>query len=191
MLTFVARRFGESAIEEAFARCSSRTCRSATSRSTCASDRTGHLERNLYLSFEAMRGHLVGPDRTGDMEVDEHDDRYVISFDPCGSGGRAQRGDPIEGTARARSLRMTASASRRRSTTGPGTRRASVTTARTAASRSSTGRRSTGGIRCVIDSPLYPDETSGEPKKCTWTIYKTLEAIPAEAYERIGMKKPS
>ena len=28
------------------------------------------------------------------------------------------------------------------------------------------------------------------PKKCTWTIYKSLEAIPAEAYDRIGMTKP-
>jgi len=44
----------------------------------------------------------------------------------------------------------------------------------------------------VIDSPLYPDETSGaEPKKCTWTIYKSLDAIPAKAYERIGMTKPA
>ena len=42
------------------------------------------LYRNLYLSFEAMRGHLVGPERNGDMEVDEYDDRFVISFDPCG-----------------------------------------------------------------------------------------------------------
>jgi hypothetical protein len=43
----------------------------------------------------------------------------------------------------------------------------------------------------VVDSPLYPDETSGpEPKKCRWTIYKNTDAIPAEAYERIGLKKP-
>ena len=43
----------------------------------------------------------------------------------------------------------------------------------------------------VIDSPLYPEETSGEqPKKCAWTIYKSVDAIPAAAYARIGMSKP-
>ncbi len=56
------------------------------------------LERNIYISIEAMRGHLVGPERNGDMDVDEYDDRIVISFDPCGSGGRQQRGDVVEGT---------------------------------------------------------------------------------------------
>jgi hypothetical protein len=44
----------------------------------------------------------------------------------------------------------------------------------------------------VVDSPLYPDETTGErPKQCTWTIYKSLEAIPPEADERIGLRKPA
>lgn len=28
------------------------------------------------------------------------------------------------------------------------------------------------------------------PKRCTWTIYKSVEAIPPEAYERIGLTKP-
>jgi hypothetical protein len=43
----------------------------------------------------------------------------------------------------------------------------------------------------VIDSPLFPVETTGaNPKKCTWTIYKTIDAIPASAYERIGLEKP-
>jgi hypothetical protein len=43
----------------------------------------------------------------------------------------------------------------------------------------------------VIDSPLYPGESMGSsPAKCTWTIYKSLEAIPEEAYRRIGKAKP-
>ena len=49
------------------------------------------LYRNLYLSFEAMRGHLGGPGRLGDMELEEHEDRIVIRFDPCGSGGRGRK----------------------------------------------------------------------------------------------------
>ena len=56
------------------------------------------LERNRYLAFESMRGHLSGPGRRGDLEVQETDDAWVISFDPCGSGLRGQRGDEVEGT---------------------------------------------------------------------------------------------
>jgi hypothetical protein len=37
---------------------------------------------------------------------------------------------------------------------------------------------------------LYDESAGPEPKKCTWTVYKSIEAIPAEAYERIGKKKP-
>ena len=48
--------------------------------------------------FEAMRGHLVGPERTGDFELIETEDRYILRFDPCGSGGRTIRGDWIEDT---------------------------------------------------------------------------------------------
>ena len=106
------------------------------------------LYRNLYLSFEAMRGHLVGPDRTGDMEVVEDDEKVVIAFDPCGSGNRGQRGDPSRARPRV-ARRRTTSASRPRSTTGRGTRQASATTAPTAATPSSTGRPGSGVIRCA------------------------------------------
>jgi hypothetical protein len=39
----------------------------------------------------------------------------------------------------------------------------------------------------VVDPPTYPDRTHA---KCRWTVYKTVEAIPKEVYERIGMHKP-
>jgi hypothetical protein len=41
----------------------------------------------------------------------------------------------------------------------------------------------------VVDSPLY-EAHADVPKKCTWTVYKTTAAIPAEAYRRIGLEKP-
>jgi hypothetical protein len=56
------------------------------------------LETLLYVAIEAMRGHLVGPERTGDMELVETEDRYILRFDPCGSGQRTVRGDWVEGT---------------------------------------------------------------------------------------------
>src|SRR5207249_10147855 len=42
----------------------------------------------------------------------------------------------------------------------------------------------------VVDSPLYGEARGPEPKRWTWTIYKSLEAIPPQAYERIGLEKP-
>ena len=59
------------------------------------------LETLMLVACEAMRGHLVGPERTGDMELIELEDRYILRFDPCGSGQRTIRGDWIEGTPRA------------------------------------------------------------------------------------------
>src|SRR2546428_4879960 len=57
------------------------------------------LPTNLYLAFEAMRGHLVAPGRAGKMEFEEDADRYTFRFDPCGSGGHLLRGvHEIEGT---------------------------------------------------------------------------------------------
>ena len=56
------------------------------------------LETLMLVACEAMRGHLVGPERTGDFELVETDDRFVLRFDPCGSGQRTVRGDWIEDT---------------------------------------------------------------------------------------------
>jgi len=36
----------------------------------------------------------------------------------------------------------------------------------------------------VIDPPTRP----GDP--CTWTVYRDPSLVPAEAYERVGRKKP-
>src|SRR5690606_36295601 len=52
----------------------------------------------VFLSFEAMHGHLCGPKREGDVEYREFEDRVELEFDPCGSGGRAYCGEPLDGT---------------------------------------------------------------------------------------------
>ena len=56
------------------------------------------LETLMLVACEAMRGHLVGPERTGDFELIELEDRFILRFDACGSGGRTLRGDWIERT---------------------------------------------------------------------------------------------
>jgi hypothetical protein len=52
----------------------------------------------VALTVEGMRGgHFSGARRRGDVLVAEEEDRFVISFDPCGSGGVLRRGDPETG----------------------------------------------------------------------------------------------
>ncbi len=52
----------------------------------------------VALTVEGMRGgHFSGPRRRGDVLVREEADRFVIAFDPCGSGGVLRRGDPETG----------------------------------------------------------------------------------------------
>ena len=90
------------------------------------------LETLMYVACEAMRGHLVGPERTGDMELIETEDRYIVRFDPCGSGQRTVRGDWIEGTPPRMEAPYNWKVSRGARTTGTTSRRASASTARTA-----------------------------------------------------------
>lgn len=52
----------------------------------------------VALTVEGMRGgHFSGARRRGDVIVQEESDRFVIAFDPCGSGGVLRRGDPETG----------------------------------------------------------------------------------------------
>jgi hypothetical protein len=138
-----------------------------------------------------MRGHLVGPARNGDMDVDEYDDRFVISFDPCGSGGRQQRGDTIEGTPSRAEPPYDFGVTEEEHDWAWNEKGVCYYCSHCCFVLEHWPAKNWGHPLRVVDSPLYPHETSGpNPKKCTWTIYKSLEAIPAEAYERLGMTKP-
>ena len=55
-------------------------------------------EELLQISVEGLRGEYLGSELLGDVEVTEEADRYVLAFDPCGTGGRMRRGVPQLGT---------------------------------------------------------------------------------------------
>lgn len=193
LLTFVARSYGEAMLEQCFRtvlepyideRYSPFDLREHAYADT--------LARNLYISIEAMRGHLVGPGRRGDVELTEHDDRWVLRFDPCGSGGRQVRGDDIEGTG-----------SRVLEPYGFG-----VTQQPHPWSWNEVGV-CYYCAHCNFVLSLLPAERWGHPlrsvepplwrgtdapetvRKCQWTVWKSLDAIPPEEYERLGRSKPS
>jgi hypothetical protein len=150
------------------------------------------IYRNLYLSFESMRGHLCGPQRTGDLEFEERDDRWVIRFDPCGSGNRSLRGDPDEGTGSRAEAPYHFGVTRGRHDWAWNEEGICYYCAHCCFALERWPAEQWGHPLRVIDSPRYPGETQGpSPAKCSWTIYKSVEAIPEEAYRRIGMTKPT
>jgi hypothetical protein len=192
ILALVARRFGEAALEDCFRhvlepyiqqRYMPYDLRERSYEST--------IYRNLYTSFEAMRGHLCGPDRRGDVELVETDDAWTLRFDPCGSGGRSNRGDPVEGTPPRPQAPYAFGVTTERHDWAWNEIGVCHYCAHCCFALERLPAERWGHPVRVVDSPLYPDETAGaEPKKCTWTIYKSLEAIPEAAYERIGLTKP-
>lgn len=95
LLTLLAERFGDEVVEEA-------TRRSYESvwmrRYEGWFDMTS--EERLALTCAGMRAHYGGPGRRGDFEVVEEADRFVLTFDPCGTGGvlrrRAANGEHVD-----------------------------------------------------------------------------------------------
>ncbi len=142
------------------------------------------VEDRVFINAEIMRSHRCGPKQDGAIEVIEEPDRISIRMDPCGSGGRMRRGDPVNGTP---------------SRLGPPynfgcTKRAYPW---------SWGKANVPYycIHCAINE-ILPTEWGGFPlwvteyseraeDPCYWHFYKRPELIPAVYFERIGFKKPS
>jgi hypothetical protein len=179
MLTWVQRNAGEPEVE--------RIMRDTLG--SWASERyAGYLdltfEEQVALTVEGMRGHLSGPGRLGNIDVVDEGERVVISFDPCGSGGRARRGDPAGG--------IPPSAERPELGDSEG------------AHDWTWGRR---GVclycsHCSLVNEILPIERLGFPMRitenpvdpadrCRWILYRDPRRIPAEAYERVGKRKPA
>lgn len=145
------------------------------------------FERLMLDTLETFRGHLSGPARAGDLEVIEERDRWIFRLDPCGSGGRTYRYDP-EG--------------------GPPRMLPPYNFAVTEAPHDWSWQKKGVCLYCVhccqlqeripiekfgypvrvIDPPTWPTGEAGA--KCTWSVYKDPALIPAEAYERVGARKP-
>ncbi len=146
------------------------------------------LWTNVYLAFEAMRGHLVGPERDGTMEFTEDAERFTWRFDPCGSGGRSMRGDAIEG-----------SPPRMESPFGYGVTKEAYDFA-----------WNKKGVcyycvNCCVVMQLMPIDTFGYPvrvvepptypdtreAKCVWHVYKDPADVPERYYRDVGRTKPT
>ena len=141
-------------------------------------------------TIEAMRGHLSSGARDGrPFEMTEYEDRVEMRFDPCGSGGRAVRGDVVEGTG-----------SRLREPYDLGVVEGAYDW---------TDGKAGLCVYCTHCLMLYeqaPIDRAGWPflvvdppapslpadeRRCQYTIYKRPEDVPDEVYERSGRTKPA
>lgn len=132
---------------------------------------------------EAMRAHRTGPGELGDFVVREEPDRYVMEFDPCGSGGRMRRVGEIDATP---------------PRTGPPLN----------LGRMSQPYEWTWGVsgvpyycvHCSLWHEVMAIEAIGYPVKiteysddpgvpCVWLFYKDPDLIPERYFTRVGKTK--
>ena len=151
------------------------------------------LETLMLVACEAMRGHLVGPERTGDFELIETEDRYILRFDPCGSGGRTIRGDWIEGTPARMEPPYNWSVSQEEHTWNHNTKGVCHYCTHCIRLMEELPMDRFGYPVRVVDPPTYPD-TNPDPdvrQKCQWQMFKDPTKVPEEYYERVGRTRPA
>jgi hypothetical protein len=142
------------------------------------------FDQRLALTVEGMRGHLSGPGRQGNVELTDEGDRVVVAFDPCGSGGRARRGDPARGIPPA-SERPEFGDSQEAHDWTWGERGVCLYCA-----------------HCSLVNEILPIERLGFPMRvteyprnpadrCRWILYRDPHDVPEWAYTRVGKTKPT
>lgn len=194
VLAFVARRFGEPALEDCYRAVLEPYIQERYMPFDVRVNPYGStLEKNVYTVFEAMRAHLVGPARDGSMEVEETEDRITVKFDPCGSGGRSMRGDDIEGTGSRVLEPYEFGVTQEENDWAWNEKGVCYYCAHCCLTLEKLPAERWGHPVRVVDPPIWGGSADAEStqKKCTWTVYKSLEAIPESAYERIGHTKPA
>ncbi len=193
VLAYVARRFGEARLDDCYRAVLEPYIQERymvfDTRVTAYPETR---ERNLYLVMEAMRAHLCGPERDGSLGIEEHDDRWVVSFDPCGSGGRSLRGDEIEGTGSRVLAPYEFGVTQERHDWAWNQEGICYYCAHCCLALEKLPMERWGHPVRVVDPPRWGGD-AGAPetrRQCTWTVYKTLEAIPDAVYQRVGHTKP-
>ena len=153
----------------------------------------GGCEAVVLDTLEAMRAHLSTRDRHGaPIEMRELEDRYEFEFDPCGSGGRALRGDIVEGTpSRARDpYGFAVIEGAYEWTDGKAGMCVYCNHCQQLYEQWTIDR--TGIPFLVVEPPTVSDGIGHEgPRRCRYTIYKDPAAVPDEIFARCGRERPA
>jgi hypothetical protein len=179
LLTLFAKEWGEEILDEVL-----RVTEEPWVTTRYAKLKDMNQEQAFQLTIEGMRGHFTGPGRVGQIIVTDEPDRWVMSFDACGSGGRMRRGDPLVGS---------------------GSRLdAPYHFLMVEGAYDWTWNRT--GVcaycaHCAVVNQVLPIEGLGYPMRkteypenpndpCRWIIYKDRNAFPDETYTAVGKNPP-
>jgi hypothetical protein len=147
------------------------------------------LPTNIYLAIEAMRGHLVGPGRRGNVELEEDEHRYTLRFDPCGSGGHIVRGDQeVELTPSRMEPPYEWAVLQEEHDFGWNKKGVCLYCTNCCVVMQLKPIDTFGYPVRVVEPPTYPDRKDA---KCTWHIYKDPRLVPERYYEDVGRTKPA
>ena len=179
VLTILQEALGETAMGEAM-----RTTMEPWLRERYAALGSMTAAEIFELTIEGMRAHFVGPGRRGEVTVRDESDRWVMEFDPCGTGGRMRRGDPSRGQI-----------PRTDQPYGFATVEGAYD-----------WTWSKPGVclycaHCAVVNEILPIEQHGTPMRvtdypkdagdrCRWTVYKDPSFVPLEAFTRVGKRPP-
>ncbi len=153
-------------------------------------DRTPWAESVEALVLDAatsLRGHLSGPGRSGEIVVEEEPDRFVLRFDPCGSGGRTYRPDAEEGTPPRMAPPFNYAVTTGKHDWAWNTEGVCLYCVHCCQLQERVPIARFGYPVRVVDPPVWPD---GADRKCTWYVYKDPSLVPDEAYQRVGAARP-
>ena len=141
------------------------------------------VEERVQITAEIMRSHYGGPEQDGALTVVDEGEYIAIVMDPCGSGGRMRRGDPVEGT--------------------PSRLDAPYNFGATKEAHPESWGQAGVPYYCLhcANNELLPMRWGGHPlwvtafsadasKPCEWRFYKEADDIPENYYTRLGMQKP-
>jgi hypothetical protein len=146
------------------------------------------LPTNVYLALEAMRGHLVGPGRRGNVEFEEDEDRYTFRFDPCGSGGHIVRGDQeVFNTPPRPEPPYGWKVLEEEHDFAWNRKGICLYCTNCCVLMQKKPIEEFGYPVRVVEPPTYPDT---KDVKCTWHVYKDPRKVPERYYTDVGATKP-
>jgi hypothetical protein len=135
----------------------------------------------------SLRGHLSGPDRFGDVEIEEEQDRWVLRFDPCGSGGRTYRSDEDGGPPRMEPPFGFAVTTQKHDWAW-NEKGVCLYCVHCCLLQERIPIRMLGYPVRVVEPPHWPSDADA---KCTWSVYKDPALVPDNAYRRVGEQPPA
>jgi hypothetical protein len=146
------------------------------------------MDRLMHITAIALRGHLSGPGRMGEVEIREEAERWAFTFDPCGSGGRTMRADPDEGHAPRMEAPFNHPVTTKEYDWAWNRKGVCLYCVHCCLISEINPIKRLGYPARVVDPPVWG---SGDPApKCTWYIYKDPALVPEEAYAEVGARKP-